>query len=247
MRERLDRVLVERGLAQTRAKAAAFIMAGLVFVDGRPVTKAGTLIQPGADILLKASEGYVSRGAYKLEAALDAFQVDVEGLTAIDVGASTGGFTDVLLRRKAARVYAVDVGHSQLHWRQRRDPRVVCMEGLNARYISGLHIPEALDLAVFDVSFISLRLVVPPVLELMKRPSSLIALVKPQFEAGRDKVAKGGVIKDEGVCLSVLGDMTLFFESQGLCVRGSIPSPIRGAKGNREYLLYAVWREKDSA
>ncbi len=240
MKERLDRLLVERGLVETRAKAAAFIMEGRVFVDNRPVTKAGALFLPDADVRLDAAEPYVSRGALKLEAALDAFGVQVEDAAAIDVGASTGGFTEALLRRGARRVYAVDVGRNQLHWRLRNDPRVVCMEGLNARFISRGDIPEACDMAVFDVSFISLRLVVPPVLALLKERAPVVALVKPQFEAGREQVGRGGVVRDAMVRESVAKGMAAFFESLGMRVSGMMPSPVKGARGNQEYLLYAI-------
>ncbi len=239
MKERLDKILLERGLVESRARGAAYIMEGLVRVGGRPVTKAGAMVPSDADVSLAGTSSYVSRGAYKLEAALDAFRIDVQGLVAIDVGASTGGFTEVLLKRGVTRVYAVDVGRSQLHWRLRNDARVVCMEGLNARFIEPCHIPEPCGVAVFDVSFISLRLVVPPVLRLLGEGAHIVALVKPQFEAGREHVGKGGVVRDDGVARSVVDGMRSFMEGLGTRVAGVIPSPIRGAKGNREYLLYA--------
>lgn len=244
MRSRLDKILLDRGLAESRAKAAAYIMEGRVLVQGRPATKAGTLVRTDADVRLLDRPSYVSRGAYKLMAALDAFHIDVRGITAIDVGASTGGFTEVLLERGASRVYAVDVGRFQLHWRLRNDPRVVCLEGVNARYIGVEQVPEPCDMAVFDVSFISLRLVVGPVTKLLKRDARLVALVKPQFEAGRSQVGKGGLVRDEEVAKRVVEDMMSFMEGIGFETAGVIPSPVKGAKGNQEYLLYAVRKDE---
>lgn len=240
MKTRLDKLLVDRGLAETRTKAMALIMAGQVMVDGRLITKAGTAIHDDSTISLKASFEYVSRGALKLEAALDAFAVDVRGMTGIDVGSSTGGFTEVLLKRGAHKVYAVDVGHGQLHYRLRNDPKVICLEGMNARSITEEHIPELCDIAVFDVSFISLRLVVPPVLALLRDRAHLVALVKPQFEAGRNQVGKGGIIRDPEVHRSVVNATSAFLEDCALSVDGVIPSPVKGAKGNQEYLIHAT-------
>lgn len=239
MKARLDAVLVEKGMAETRSKALGLIMAGCVLVNGKPVTKAGTAVVEGSVISLKPHSAHVGRGALKLEAALDAFGVDVQGKVAIDVGSSTGGFTEILLSRGAARVYAVDVGHNQLHWRLRSDPRVICMEGVNARLLRKEDIPEPCDIATFDVSFISLRLVVLPVLEVLKRPADIIALIKPQFEAGRDQVGKGGVIRDPEVIDEVVTGISAFFCASSLAVGGVIPSPVKGAKGNQEYLIYA--------
>jgi 23S rRNA (cytidine1920-2'-O)/16S rRNA (cytidine1409-2'-O)-methyltransferase len=239
MKARLDKLLVEKGLAETRSKALGLIMAGCVLVDGKPITKAGTSIEEASEISLKPYSTYVSRGALKLEAALDAFGVDVNGTVAIDVGSSTGGFTEVLIKRGAAKVYAVDVGHGQLHWRLRTNPRVICLEGINARIISRESIPEPCDIATFDVSFISLKLVVPPVLNLMKKSSHIIALIKPQFEAGRTLVGKGGIIRDQTVIDAVISDISAFFIALSLKVNGVIPSPVKGTKGNQEYLMLA--------
>lgn len=240
MKARLDKALVDRGLAETRAKALGLIMAGQVLVNGRAVTKAGTPVADESVITLAPHEEYVGRGARKLEAALDAFRVDVKGMVAVDVGSSTGGFTEVLLRHGAGRVYAVDVGHGQLHWRLRNDPRIVCLEGVNARFITRDHVPEPCDMAVFDVSFISLKLVVPPVLELLKDHACLIALVKPQFEAGRHQVGRGGIVRDPAVHDSIVSDMLAYFQGLSLTASGVIPSPVRGARGNQEYLIHAV-------
>ncbi|MCU0577539.1 MAG: TlyA family RNA methyltransferase [Desulfobacterota bacterium] len=239
MKARLDKILVERGLVETRTKALGLIMAGQVMVDGKAVVKAGTPVGDDAVVSLKPFNEFVSRGAPKLEAALDAFSVDTRGMTAIDVGSSTGGFTEVLLKRGAEKVYAVDVGRSQLHWRLRNDPRVICLEGVNARLITREQVPEPCDMAVFDVSFISLRLVVPPVLALLKERASMVALIKPQFEAGRHLVGRGGIVRDPSVHASVVADMTSFFENLSLAVSGVIPSPVKGARGNQEYLLHA--------
>ena len=239
MKARLDKILVERGLVETRTKALGLIMAGQVMVDGKAVVKAGTPVGDDAVVSLKPFNEFVSRGAPKLEAALDAFSVDARGMTAIDVGSSTGGFTEVLLKRGAEKVYAVDVGRSQLHWRLRNDPRVVCLEGVNARLITREQVPEPCDMAVFDVSFISLRLVVPPVLALLKERACMVALIKPQFEAGRHLVGRGGIVRDPSVHASVVADMTSFFENLSLAVSGVIPSPVKGARGNQEYLLHA--------
>lgn len=239
MKARLDKLLVEKGLAETRSKALGLIMAGCVLVDGKPITKAGTSIDEASEISLKPYSTYVSRGALKLEAALDAFGIDVNGIVAIDVGSSTGGFTEVLIKRGAAKVYAVDVGHGQLHWRLRTNPRVICLEGINARIITRDNIPEPCDIATFDVSFISLKLVVPPVLDLMKKSSYIIALIKPQFEAGRNLVGKGGIIRDQKVINGVISDMSAFFIASSLKVIGVIPSPVKGTKGNQEYLMLA--------
>lgn len=240
MRERLDKMLVDRGLAETRAKALGLIMAGQVLVNGKAVTKAGTAVGADSAITIAPHSEFVGRGALKLEAAIEAFNVDVQDVTAIDVGSSTGGFTEVLLKHGAKKVYAVDVGHGQLHWRLRNDPRIICLEGINARFITRGHVPEPCDMAVFDVSFISLKLVIPPVLELLKEHACLIALVKPQFEAGRQEVGRGGIVKDPAVHDSVVTGMLAFFQENSLAVSGVIPSPVKGARGNQEYLIHAV-------
>lgn len=239
MKTRLDKLLLERGLAETRSKALGLIMSGSVVVDGRPVTKAGTEIPDGAQIEVKHALPYVSRGGLKLAAALDAFAIDLTGKVVVDVGASTGGFTDVMLQRGVIRVYALDVGHGQLHYRLRGDPRVINIEGVNARTIEPGLIPEQCDFATFDVSFISLRLVIPPILAVLKPEAALVALVKPQFEAGRTLVKKG-IVRDENVIAEVLTSMEAFVHDTGLKVGGVVPSPIKGAKGNQEYLMHLL-------
>ena len=237
-KERLDRLLVLRGLAKSREKARALIMAGLVQVEGSQAHKAGHAVSTSARISIKESSPYVSRGGQKLEAALRHFPVDVRSLVMLDIGASTGGFTDCLLRHGAARVIAVDVGYGQLDWGLRQDPRVEVLERTNIRYLE----PEALkgpaQGAVIDVSFISLRLVVPQVSRLLSKEAFIIALIKPQFEVGKGRVGKGGVVRDPVLHRKVVDDLTLFFEASRWRVQGSIPSPLLGPKGNREFLIY---------
>ncbi|MFQ6671809.1 MAG: TlyA family RNA methyltransferase, partial [Candidatus Tectimicrobiota bacterium] len=201
---RLDRLLVERGLAPTRSRAQALVLAGRVVVDGAVVDKAGTAVSPEAEITLLEAPSYVSRGGEKLEAALAAFDPPLEGAVCADLGASTGGFTDCLLQRGAAKVYAVDVGKGLIDAALRADPQVVVLEGVNARYLSGEHIPEALDGATIDVAFISLRLIVPALVPLLKDGGWSLALVKPQFEVGRGEVGKGGVVRDRAAHRRVL-------------------------------------------
>ena len=239
MKERLDKLLVDRGLVETRARAAALIMAGQVTVAGQVVSKAGTGVDETAAIELRQSFPYVSRGATKLEAALDAFNVELAGKVAADIGASTGGFTDLMLARGAVRVFALDVGHGQLHYRLRQDARVVNLEGVNVRTLEPGLVDEACDILTFDVSFISLKLVLGPALELLKAGGELVALIKPQFEAGKGQVGKGGIVRDETVITAILEDIRAFCEQGGLAVSGIIPSPIKGAKGNQEYLIHA--------
>ncbi len=240
MKVRLDKLLVDKGLVETRSKALGLIMAGHVLVDGHAVTKAGTAVEDDRLVSIKALNGFVSRGALKLQAALDTFEIDVTGMVALDIGASTGGFSELMLKRGARKVYAVDVGYAQLHWRLRKDPRVICLEGVNARMVSREHVPEPCDIATFDVSFISLKLVVPPVLNLLKGDARLVALIKPQFEAGKEQVGKGGIIRDMAVHEAVIADIRSFFEGLALIVNGIIPSPVKGAKGNQEYLIHAM-------
>ena len=248
-RERLDTLLVARGLAPSRERARALIMAGEARVGGRQVIKAGTLVASDAEITLAsfASETrYASRGGLKLERALDAFHLDPTGRICVDVGASTGGFTDLLLRRGAAHVYAVDVGHGQLAWALRNDPRVTTLERTNIRHLEAL--PEPVDCAVIDVSFISLRLVLPRVTALLKAGGWAVALVKPQFEAGRAEASRGaGVIREPAVHRRVLRDLLAWLadsvtnapgaHGERLIPRGLITSPITGRDGNHEYLL----------
>lgn len=234
---RLDLELVARGLAPTRARAQALILAGKVLVDGRPVTKAGTAVGPEAAIrLVVPDHPYVSRGALKLAAALDAFGIDPSGLDCLDVGASTGGFTQLLLERGARRVIALDVGRNQLDWKLRSDPRVTVMEGVNARTLAPGDLPFPVRLATFDVSFISLRLVVPPVLPWIESGGTVVCLVKPQFEAGREQVGKGGIVRDEAARRAAIDGTVAALEALGLERIGLVPSPIRGQKGNLEEL-----------
>jgi 23S rRNA (cytidine1920-2'-O)/16S rRNA (cytidine1409-2'-O)-methyltransferase len=244
VKKRLDVLLFEQGFAPSRARAQSLILAGKVVVDGVPVTKAGSQIAPDAKIEVQAPDHpYVSRGALKLEAALDAVGISPEGLDCLDVGASTGGFTDLLLERGARRVIALDVGRGQLAWRLREDPRVVVMEGVNARHLAEHALPFAVGLACIDVSFISLRLVVPAVLPYLEGDGWLICLVKPQFEAARGQVGSGGVVRDEGVRRKVVDATVAALAELGLTLVGLVPSPIRGPKGNLEEL--AVFRNPE--
>ncbi len=231
-------MLVARGLAPTRAKAQALILAGLVEVDGKPAGKAGDAYD--ADVALAVAgpaHPYVSRGGVKLAAALDGFAIDPSGRTCLDVGASTGGFTDCLLQRGASRVYAVDVGYGQLDAGLREDPRVVVREKVNARSLSDADVPERISLAVVDVSFISLRLILPAVVPLVEKGGEIVVLVKPQFEAGRAEVPRGGVVRSDETRRRVVGEIAEAGRELGLEVRGVLPSPIRGARGNAEFLL----------
>lgn len=235
-RERLDRVMVERGLAESRERAQAMILAGSVAVDGQPARRAAMPVDGGAAIAVKARMPYVSRGGLKLAHALEHFGLDVAGLTLTDVGASTGGFTDCLLQNGAARVYAIDVGYGQLDWRLRQDERVVVMERTHARDVAAL--PESVDAAAVDVSFISLRLVLPSVFGWLKPDGWIVALIKPQFEAGREQVGKGGVVRDPAVHEQVIAEVTAAVEAMGRRVVGVTPSPILGPAGNREFLAH---------
>jgi 23S rRNA (cytidine1920-2'-O)/16S rRNA (cytidine1409-2'-O)-methyltransferase len=241
-RVRLDQLLVERGLVETRTRAQALLLAGKVRVgtgdSARRDRKPGDLIDPATPLDLVESDPYVSRGGHKLAAALDAFEIDPSGRVALDVGASTGGFTDVLLQRRAARVYALDVGRGQLAEQLRRDERVVSMERTNARTLTGTTLPEPVSLITFDVSFISLGLVLSPALStLAPGPSDMVALVKPQFEAGRDKVVRG-VVRDRAVHLDVLHGVARKARELGIGTRDVIASPILGPEGNREFLAH---------
>ena len=235
-RTRLDVLLVARGLAESREKAQSLIVAGLVAVDGKPAGKSAELIGPDAKLTVETSDGFVSRGGEKLEHALSTFSIMVDDLVCLDAGASTGGFTDVLLRRGARKVYAVDVGHGQLDWRLRTDPRVVSMERTNIRTLDSL--PEMADMAVADVSFISLRLALPTISRLTHPGRPIVALVKPQFEAGKGQVPRGGVVRDPALHRRVLMDLWAWSLANGLTPRGLTPSPIRGPAGNVEFLLW---------
>lgn len=234
-KHRIDMLLVEMGLAETRTRARALLMAGRVTANGRRVDKAGAMVEESAALEVKAGPQYVGRGGIKLAHAIQEFALSVSGMTALDVGASTGGFTDCLLQNGARRVYALDVGYGQLDQRLRQDPRVVVMERMNARY--SFQLPEAVDLATVDVSFISLRLVLPSVAEQVRPGGRIIALVKPQFEAERHQVGKRGVIRDPKVHATVLSRIINWAISNGLRLRGLTPSPILGDEGNREFFL----------
>jgi 23S rRNA (cytidine1920-2'-O)/16S rRNA (cytidine1409-2'-O)-methyltransferase len=259
---RLDVLLFERGLAESRAKAQALIMAGQVRVNGQTALKAAAAIEPNSTLTIDSGPRFVSRGGEKLDAALEGFKVDVTGLTCADVGASTGGFTDCLLQRGAAKVYAIDVGKGILHWKLRNDPRIVVMEETNARFVESL--PEAISLATIDAAFISLKILLPVVKPWLLRSEinreerkvreeklnlsalsgseaegNIIALIKPQFEAGKKDVARGdGVIRDAAIHRQVLGDVLTFAQAEGFSVRGLIKSPLLGPKGNAEFLAW---------
>jgi 23S rRNA (cytidine1920-2'-O)/16S rRNA (cytidine1409-2'-O)-methyltransferase len=244
LKKRLDLLLVERGLAPSREQAQALIMAGSVSVGSSVVDKSGSAVDEDARLSVEAPPKYVSRGGLKLERALDVFNIDVVGLLTADVGASTGGFTDCLLQRGAARVYAVDVGYGQLDWRIRTDPRVVVLERTNVRYLESL--PEKVDLATVDVSFISLRLVLPAIARLLRDGGQIVSLVKPQFEAGRGKVGKGGVVRDPDVHRDVLRGLADWCVAEGLGLVGLTVSPLRGPAGNVEFLA-AISPEKPNS
>jgi len=240
VKKRLDLLLVERGLAESRQRAQAVIMSGQVYVKDRKVEKAGAPVEENAPIEVRGQTlPYVSRGGLKLEKALKVFTgIDLTGAHAIDAGASTGGFTDCMLRNGAEKVYAVDVGYGQLAWSLRSDPRVVCMERTNVRYLTAEQISESLDFGTVDVSFISLRLILPALRGILKEDGQVVCLVKPQFEAGREKVGKKGVVRDPAVHLEVLEHFLDHAGDAGFTVLGLTYSPIRGPEGNIEYLGY---------
>jgi len=230
---------VQQGLAKSREKAKGLIMAGQVMVNGRKIEKPGQLISLNAVISIKGpSQPYVSRGGLKLEAALDHFSISVENKIIMDVGASTGGFTDCLLKHGVKRVIAVDVGYGQLDWKMRQDPRVRVMERTNIRYLQPELLEERVQGAVIDVSFISLKMVIPPVSGLLTAQAFIIALIKPQFEVGKGKVGKGGVVRDPGLHSEVISEIEDFSLEQGWEIIGHIASPILGPKGNKEFLIY---------
>ncbi len=238
-KERLDVLLVEKGLYDSREKAKRAIMAGIVFVDGQKIDKAGTAISKCAKIFLKANDcPYVGRGGLKLDKAIDYFKIKLKGSIAMDIGASTGGFTDCILQKGAEKVYALDVGYGQLDWKLRNDPRVINLEKTNIRYVSTENIKDVMDFISIDVSFISLTLVLPVTIKLLKENGVIICLVKPQFEAGRQQVGKNGIVKDKKIHMEVLERITSFSKELGFSVRGLTYSPVKGAKGNIEYLLY---------
>ncbi len=248
-RERLDKVLLDRGLVASRERARGLIMAGKVRVNGMAESKPGTLVTAEAEItLVEEDHPYVSRGGLKLVKGLDTFAIDPAGMTALDIGASTGGFTDVLLHRGAKLVYAIDVGYGQLAWKLRQDPRVVVLERANIRNLDFDFVPEPVDLAVIDVSFISLTLVLPRIRELMREPygKPIVALVKPQFEVGRDQVGKGGVVRDEAVRRGAVEKVREWAIANGFTAHEDVESPITGPAGNVEYLLLLRTAESPS-
>jgi 23S rRNA (cytidine1920-2'-O)/16S rRNA (cytidine1409-2'-O)-methyltransferase len=235
-KERLDKLLVARGLAETRTKAQALILAGQVFSQQQRLDKAGLLLPVEAELTLKETLPYVSRGGLKLAAALDHFNIAVTAFTCLDVGASTGGFTDCLLQRGAAKVVALDVGHGQLAWKIRQDPRVEVREHVNARFLQREDFYDVFDLAVCDVSFISLKLILPVLPPLLKSAAQIITLIKPQFEVGRAEISRGGIVRDEAAQRRVVDEITAFAATLHLRSRGVIASPILGQDGNREFL-----------
>ena len=236
---RLDQLVFDLGFTDSRERAKTTIMSGNVFVNGQRVDKPGTAVDPEAKIEVHGDAlPFVSRGGFKLDKALKVFPIDPEGKLCIDCGASTGGFTDVLLQHGAARVYAVDVGYGQLAWKLRTDERVVNLERCNLRYIGKEQIPDSLDLAVMDVSFISIRLVLPAVVQLLKPGADLICLIKPQFEAGREEVGKKGVVRDEAVHMRVVQSILDYVPTLDLSVQGLDYSPIKGPEGNIEYICH---------
>ena len=247
-KKRLDVLLTERGLQESRQRAQAVIMSGEVFVNGQRVDKPGTAVAEDAQIEVRGGTlAYVSRGGLKLEKAMAAFPIDLNGAVCADIGASTGGFTDCMLQNGAEKVYAVDVGYGQLAWKLRSDPRVVCLERTNARYLTHEQVPDELDFASVDVSFISLKLILPPLCGLLKDGGHAACLVKPQFEAGREKVGKKGVVRDPAVHLEVLEHFLDHARDAGFAVLGLTYSPIRGPEGNIEYLGYlekGPWQER---
>ncbi len=238
-KKRLDVLLVERGLQETRQKAQATIMSGLVFVRGQRADKPGTAYPEDAEIEVRGSAlQYVSRGGLKLEKAMSVFPITLDGAICGDIGSSTGGFTDCMLKNGAQKVYAVDVGYGQLAWSLRSDPRVICMERTNARYLTHEQVPDELDFASVDVSFISLKLILPALRGLLKASGQVVCLVKPQFEAGKEKVGKKGVVRDPAVHEEVLEHFLMHAKDSDFTVNGLTYSPIRGPEGNIEYLGY---------
>ena len=247
MKERLDNLLVRRGLAPSRERAKAYIMEGVVFVNGEREDKPGSFFEEDRIRSLEVRSDpipYVSRGGLKLAHAIENWQIDVSGATCLDIGASTGGFTDCLLQNGAVRVYSVDSGTNQLDWKLRSDPRVVCMEKTNFRYLTKEDIPELIDFACADVSFISLEKVLPPACALLRDGAQMVCLVKPQFEAGRELVGKNGIVRDPAVHAAVLERIAAFCETIGFDCLGHTDSPILGAKGNKEFLLWIRKGEK---
>ncbi|OGV59772.1 MAG: hypothetical protein A2498_01440 [Lentisphaerae bacterium RIFOXYC12_FULL_60_16] len=242
MKQRLDLLMVERGLAESRTLAQRLIGAGQVYTGDRRLDKAGVSVDAHIPLEVRTGLPFVSRGGQKLAAAWESFHLEVGGKVCVDIGASTGGFTDCLLQRGASRVYAVDVGYGQLHWKLRQDPRVTVMEEVNARYLDASMFPERPTVAVVDVSFISLTLVLPAVIQVLSIPAELVTLIKPQFEAGRDQVGKGGVVRDPVVHRTVVERILAFGrDTLGLECAGTCESPLKGPAGNTEFLAYWRW------
>jgi 23S rRNA (cytidine1920-2'-O)/16S rRNA (cytidine1409-2'-O)-methyltransferase len=243
-RTRPDSLLFERGLVESRQKAQALILAGEVLVDDQKVTKAGQKISPDAEIrLLGRKTRFVSRGGEKLEGAMERFAIDVHGKVCLDVGASTGGFTDCLLQRGARKVYAVDVGRAQLHWNIRQDPRVVVCEKVNARYLSAETVPEKVEFVYCDVSFISVTLILPALIPLLTPTAAMVVLVKPQFEVGKGEVGKGGIVRDPALHEKAIDKLRSALGELGFHNLQTMDSPILGAEGNKEFLIYAAPRD----
>ena len=243
-RSRLDILIVEKGFIKSRQRAKSVIMAGKVLVDNNPVDKPGTFIKNDAKIIVKIDDNpFVSRGGLKLENALKSIPLSVENLTCLDIGASTGGFTDCLLQNGAAKVYAVDVGYGQFDWSLRQNPKVKVIERTNIRHMPYEMIREKVDIVVADTSFISLKIVIPSAEKFMRHDTKILALIKPQFEAGKKNVGKGGVVKDSKIRERVIQDLELFFKERGYSVNQVIPSPILGPKGNQEYIISLNYKE----
>ncbi len=237
-KKRLDVLVFDKGLASSRQRASALIMAGNILVNNQPVDKPGSMVAVDAEIVNKGPDiPFVSRGGFKIEKAIQSLDLNVDGFLCLDVGASTGGFTDCLLQHGASRVYAIDVGYGQLDWKLRQDPRVVVIERTNIRYVTKELLPEPFDLISIDVSFISLKIVIPAVKQFLKNDGKILALIKPQFEVGKNQVGKGGVVKDPELHHSVIEKLSVFFSNAGFKVGPVIPSPILGPKGNKEFII----------
>jgi len=237
-KERIDKLLMEKGVVQSRERARSFIMAGKVMVEGRRVDKPGTKIDVEAQLQVRGEDQpYVSRGGLKLEGALNAFGMDPKGMVVMDVGASTGGFTDCVLQKGARRVYAVDVGYGKLAWKLQKDPRVINLERRNIRYLKREEIPEEVDLILIDTSFISVEKFLPHLLKFLKKGGNLVCLIKPQFEVGKGEVGKGGVVKDPALHQKVIDRISGFCRELGLSILGVVESPLLGPKGNKEFFI----------
>ncbi|MCK5782991.1 MAG: TlyA family RNA methyltransferase [Desulfobacterales bacterium] len=238
-KKRLDVLVFEKGLTNSRQRASALIMTGNILVNNQPVDKPGSMVAVDSKIINKGQDiPFVSRGGFKIEKAIQSLNLDVTGMLCLDVGASTGGFTDCLLQHGASRVYAIDVGYGQLDWKLRQDPRVVVIERTNVRYATEEILPEPFDLISIDVSFISLKIVIPAVKKFLKNDGKVLALIKPQFEVGKKLVGKGGVVKDKQLHQSVIEELSAFFSDTGFNIGPVIPSPILGPKGNTEFIIY---------